>query len=290
MKLSNSFKQNIVGVYGRRGEAWLKELPLIIKKLQQKHDIIWLKTYELTYNFVSQAIDRKTNEKVVIKIGVPDDAFELEKKAVQLFDGKGMVRYLKSDEQYSAYFMECIEGENKASTINVTPASNAMKHFKSIDKNIGHFPTVKHLFDRLKTNELKIDHGDLCLAQNVTNHLFKTSNENILLHGDLHAGNILDNGDNWIAIDPKGVVGERNFEPAQFFLNVPLETLKKEHFVKKCLSSFEHENNLSPERVLMWAYCKSVLSVKWMVEDNDPNWEQGKKVVRILKKHMNNII
>src|SRR4051794_8355262 len=36
----------------------------------------------------------------------------------------------------------------------------------------------------------------------------------VLCHQDLHGGNVLQHGDEWIAIDPKPVVGEREFDLA----------------------------------------------------------------------------
>lgn len=38
----------------------------------------------------------------------------------------------------------------------------------------------------------------------------------IFLHGDLHQDNILKQGNGWLAIDPKGVIGEAEFEIAAF--------------------------------------------------------------------------
>jgi streptomycin 6-kinase len=36
----------------------------------------------------------------------------------------------------------------------------------------------------------------------------KDSGRKVLLHGDLHQENILSNGNDWVVIDPKGVVGD----------------------------------------------------------------------------------
>jgi len=38
-------------------------------------------------------------------------------------------------------------------------------------------------------------------------HLAKISALPVLLHGDLHQDNILSHGDDWLVIDPKGVIG-----------------------------------------------------------------------------------
>jgi streptomycin 6-kinase len=42
----------------------------------------------------------------------------------------------------------------------------------------------------------------------------------VALHGDIHHGNILDFGERgWLAIDPKGLIGERGFDYANNFCN-----------------------------------------------------------------------
>lgn len=41
----------------------------------------------------------------------------------------------------------------------------------------------------------------------------------VALHGDLHHGNVLDTGDGWAAIDPKGLLGHRAFDVANLFCN-----------------------------------------------------------------------
>lgn len=41
----------------------------------------------------------------------------------------------------------------------------------------------------------------------------------VVLHGDIHHGNVLDGGERgWRAIDPKGLLGERTFD----FVNILL--------------------------------------------------------------------
>ena len=47
----------------------------------------------------------------------------------------------------------------------------------------------------------------------------------VALHGDIHHGNVLDFGARgWLAIDPKGLVGERGFDYANIFCNPDLVT------------------------------------------------------------------
>lgn len=46
-----------------------------------------------------------------------------------------------------------------------------------------------------------------------------------MLHVDLHHDNILQNGNEWLVIDPKGVVGEPAYEVAAFIHNPMPELL-----------------------------------------------------------------
>lgn len=57
----------------------------------------------------------------------------------------------------------------------------------------------------------------------VANVLLSSPHDEVVLHGDLHHGNILDFGTRgWLAIDPKGLVGERGFDYANIFTNPDL--------------------------------------------------------------------
>lgn len=50
--------------------------------------------------------------------------------------------------------------------------------------------------------------------------LLNTQEDPVLLHGDLHMGNVLDGGrsQGWVAIDPKACVGDRCFDAVDYVL------------------------------------------------------------------------
>jgi streptomycin 6-kinase len=91
-----------------------------------------------------------------------------------------------------------------------------------------------------------------------------------LLHGDLHHYNVLvDNRRGWLAIDPKGVLGEREYECGASLRN-PLE--KAEFFalgetVETRIRVVERILHVDPSRVLRWAFAQAVLATIWLVED-----------------------
>lgn len=103
--------------------------------------------------------------------------------------------------------------------------------------------------------------------------LVETSEECVVLHGDLHHENVLDSPRGWLAIDPKGVAGERAYEAANLFLNptgVERLVLDPERALR--LSAIlSQELALDPARVLGFAFAHAGLSAAWCIEDGiDP--------------------
>jgi streptomycin 6-kinase len=62
--------------------------------------------------------------------------------------------------------------------------------------------------------------GAFATAAAVARELLDDPRDPVVLHGDLHHDNVLDGGARgWLAIDPKGLIGERAFEFANLFRN-----------------------------------------------------------------------
>jgi len=91
-----------------------------------------------------------------------------------------------------------------------------------------------------------------------------------LLHGDLHHYNVLYDADRgWLAIDPKGVVGELEYEVGAALRN-PVERpdlFASASTVKRRLKQFSSILTLDVERALAWGFAQAVLSAVWQVED-----------------------
>ena len=91
-----------------------------------------------------------------------------------------------------------------------------------------------------------------------------------LLHGDLHHDNVLrDTRHGWFAIDPKGVIGEIEYEVAALFRN-PIEApdlFTSPVTIQKRLDGLVRVLSLDTDRALRWTFAQAVLSVIWEVED-----------------------
>jgi streptomycin 6-kinase len=91
-----------------------------------------------------------------------------------------------------------------------------------------------------------------------------------LLHGDLHHENVLsDSNRGWLAIDPKGVVGEVAYEIGAALRN-PIErpsVLADRATLQRRIQRFERALNLDAHRILAWGFAQAVLSAIWTFED-----------------------
>jgi streptomycin 6-kinase len=90
-----------------------------------------------------------------------------------------------------------------------------------------------------------------------------------LLHGDLHHDNILfDDRRGWLAIDPKGVIGEPSYEVGATLRN-PAARFTVPSIIERRVGIFCERLGFNRRRVLGWAFAQAVLSAVWQVEAGD---------------------
>ncbi|MQW73409.1 3'-kinase [Sinorhizobium medicae] len=114
----------------------------------------------------------------------------------------------------------------------------------------------------------RIHGGVLGTCADAARFLFSAPGAPVVLHGDIHHGNILDFDDRgWLAIDPKGLLGERGFDYANLFCNpeLPLGTFPGR--LHGQLAVVAHEARLEPRRLLHWIVAYAGLSAAWFLGD-----------------------
>lgn len=141
-------------------------------------------------------------------------------------------------------------------------------HQASIPQN-HNLPHIKDWLTALD-KDLNILNEYLQKARELRDHLFKTATSDVLLHGDLHHDNILQNGDEWVVIDPKGVIGEPAYEVAAFIRNPMPELLNHAYALKiihNRITRFSELLELPERRILDWCFVQAVLAWVWALED-----------------------
>lgn len=89
------------------------------------------------------------------------------------------------------------------------------------------------------------------------------------MHGDLHRANVLQHQSKWLAIDPKCIIGKREFEIGAF-LRSPFCVVEDPFETKELARNLDWVIDLTGfnrERVLSWCIIQAILCVCWYVED-----------------------
>ena len=111
-----------------------------------------------------------------------------------------------------------------------------------------------------------------------------------MLHGDLHHDNILQTANNWVVIDPKGVIGEPAYEVAAFIRNPIPELLNHAdapNIILNRITRFSEALKLSERRIIDWCFVQAVLAWVWALEDSCDTtyFEQLTKIFDKISNH-----
>jgi streptomycin 6-kinase len=112
--------------------------------------------------------------------------------------------------------------------------------------------------------------GLLAQCAQAARALLDTPKDIVVLHGDIHHGNVLDFGPRgWLAIDPKGLYGERGFDYANIFCNPDRDSASIPGRFERRLSCVVKEAGLERRRLLQWILAWSGLSAAWILETGE---------------------
>ncbi|WP_429755328.1 aminoglycoside phosphotransferase family protein [Bacillus sp. S10(2024)] len=280
--IPSSFKTTIQDVHGEQGKQWIEKLPSTIQEIEEKLSLQVIQPCSnLSYNYVS--IARKENgQDVVLKLGVPSDDLKNEIEALRYFQGEGTVTLLDSDSEYGYLLLEYIkpgmslayiENEEKATTI----IGQTMKKLWKPVPTLYTFPSIEQWSKGLQRLRVHFDGDTGPLPKDLVNkaedlfpQLIKTISKPLLLHGDLHHDNALCMGtDQWLAIDPKGVIGEAEYETIAYLRNHLFNKSNPKKVLANRIQQLAEELQLDKERMIAWGLSHCILSSWWYFESHD---------------------
>ena len=112
--------------------------------------------------------------------------------------------------------------------------------------------------------------GILEQAAATARHLFAAPRDIVVLHGDIHHGNILDFGSQgWLAIDPKGLLGERTFDFVNILRNPDAQVALTPGRFSRQVTVVADAAGLDRTRLLQWTLAFTGLSAAWILGDGD---------------------
>jgi streptomycin 6-kinase len=114
--------------------------------------------------------------------------------------------------------------------------------------------------------------GVLAVSSATAEALFAEPREPCVLHGDLHHANVLDGGSlGWLAIDPKGLFGERGYDYANILCNPDGPTAIAPGRLVAQAAVIAEAARLPLCRLLAWTHAHAGISAAWCMQDGfDP--------------------
>lgn len=277
------FESNIQNIYGHKGRAWLSELPGLVASIAAQFGLHDLRPVSnLSYNYVLQGI--QGNTPIILKLSLDEESLKKEASALKCFARQGAVNviaegdgFLLLEQAMPGISLRSCFLSRKIDEIAIVCKVMKRLHQSSLPKN-HNFPHISEWLCALY-NDWDIPREYLQKARNLCDHLLKTRPLDVLLHGDLHHDNILKNGDDWVIIDPKGVVGEPLYDVSIFICNPAPELLMQgdaTSIIQNRMVAFSQALHVPITRIADWCFVRSVLAWAWGLGDNCDTkyWEQ----------------
>jgi len=215
---------------------------------------------------------------------MPDHDFLCEAEALRVFEGEGCASLLAVDREAGAMLIERVEPGKEVHTLedDVAETSAVAAVMRALQRPYsGLFPfpnAVEWINDALDPSaipKLKQTHPWIEKALGRIAEIASEPYEELLLHGDLHHGNVLSaTRAPWLAIDPKGVIGDPAWELAPFLFN-RLERYPHADWpsiIRRRADQFADELSLDRQRVYAWSAVRAIQSAWWSLRD-EPSYD-----------------
>lgn len=203
----------------------------------------------------------------VLKVQFPDRESEHEATALARWDGDGAIRLLAHDAERHALLLErCVPG-TPLSQLEQDPALDVLvRLLPRLWKPAGapFRPLAEEatwwadgLAAEWERTGRPFGRALLDAALDALRTLPASQGEQVLLHQDLHGGNVLRAGrEPWLVIDPKPLTGEREFGVAPIVRSFELGHGRKH--VERRLDRLTGDLGLDRERARLWALAQTV--------------------------------
>lgn len=297
LNLPPVFVKNVTSAFPS-GADWLRRLPDLLTSASRRWDLTLGEPFLLSYNYVCAAT-RADGTPAVLKIGVPNRELTSEIAALRLYNGEGACRLYESDPEAGMLLLErllpgtmlCDYADDETQTAS---AADVMKRIWRPAPEGEPLITLKGWFDELDGLRPRFGGGTgpfprqlVETAEGLIHELFAEPFTPVVLHGDCHHFNILTSGRGWLAIDPKGVVGAAEYEPAPLLLNPWGKFTQFPDAVRiteRRIAILAERLDFDRQRIRAWAITHSVLSAWWDLEENGEGGEYSIACAEIFNK------
>ncbi|MBW8800495.1 MAG: phosphotransferase [Streptomyces sp.] len=262
---------------GDRGAAWISELPAVVDDLLQRWDCV--PDGAVTHGGVGVIVPvrlRSSGRPCVVKVSFPHPGNVHEPDAFEVWAGRGAVRLHRRDDARFALLLErahlstlaALEPDDET----VMTIAGRLNHRLAVPAPPG-LPRLRDRADgwvaELRANAAELPHA---LPPRALDAAVATARElgpaqpDTLVHGDLHARNILRaDREPWLAVDPKGCAGDPAYDGGTL-LKSRANLIRSDDLPRtahRLLDVFAEAAELDRERVRRWAQLHAVQAAFW---------------------------
>lgn len=228
-------------------------------------------------------VRRHDGSRAILKLLPPGPEARAESCALQHYAGQGAVKMLAWNADQAAFLLEaCLPGaplHRLADDVQETQiAGQIMRQLWHSSAGINTKPPdliplqqwSQSLERLLQQSQQPLPRRLLIRAQSERDELLG-STPTVLLHGDLHHGNILSQTQRFIAIDPKGLWGDAAYEAGAYLINPRKRLLACEQLsrqLQRRIAIFNDILQIEAEILQRWGFVQAVLSACWSYEDH----------------------
>ncbi len=301
--IPTAFAQSMLDHYQAAGAAWLAQLPALLDECAQRWTLQVGTPFLLSYNYVAPAT-RADGSAVVLKICFPTHEFLSEIEALHFYAGDGIAQLLDFDREKGVLLLERLQPGEMLATLADDEAATAiaakiMLQLWRPAPAEHSFPTVADWAKALPAHRARFEGGVGPLPQKLFEQaeacfgdLLAANEKPMLLHGDLHHFNILSAQRHpWLAIDPKGLVGDPAYDIGAFLYN-PTDSLANrpnlDQVLQRRVDQLAEYLGFERERIYGWGIAQSVLSACWSVGSPGYGWahviEIGERLAALKRR------
>jgi streptomycin 6-kinase len=272
---------------GLTHDDWLQRVPQLLSECAEEWELRLGEPYtQGAAGYVVRA--ERAGKRVVLKLIYPHREAEHEAEALRVWDGDGAVCLLEYDAERWAMLLErCEPGTllahadpEEALDVLIALLPRLWKHpsgtFHSLADEVGWW--LEELPAEWERTGRPFERALLDDVTGTLRELAASQGEHVLLHQDLHTDNVLAaQRESWLVIDPKPLVGEREFNVAPIVRDYVLGHSRAD--VLRRLDRLSGELGLDRERALNWTIGQTVAwmfdstqrakhleTVRWLVE------------------------
>jgi len=205
-----------------RGVEWLERLPRLVSECADTWSLRVGEPFAGSHVSWVAPVELPDGAAAVLKINFPEPESECEPDALAVWAGEGAVRLLAEDYDRRALLVErCKPGTQLWAA---SDSDETMRIAAGVLRRLWRPPPDDHRFRLLQdvaaawAEELAQGPHEQTLVDEAVAFLREagpTQGEAVVLHQDFHGGNVLRSSrEPWLTIDPKPLVGEREFDTA----------------------------------------------------------------------------